>query len=80
MLRWTNLNMLAHYTHGFEADKLEAQGAEQTRPFRQHSQPGAGTGVGRGRKLVSDGGRYRIRTYDFHRVKVATCFVIRELR
>jgi hypothetical protein len=27
MLRWTNLNMLAHYTHGFKADKLEAQGA-----------------------------------------------------
>jgi integrase len=27
MLRWTNLNMLSHYTHGFKADKLEAQGA-----------------------------------------------------
>lgn len=27
MLRWTNLNMLAHYTHGFKADKLEAQEA-----------------------------------------------------
>ena len=27
MLRWTNLNMLAHYTHGFQTDKLEAQGA-----------------------------------------------------
>ena len=27
MLRWTTLNMLAHYTHGFKADKLEAQGA-----------------------------------------------------
>jgi integrase len=27
MLRWTNLNMLAHYAHGFKADKLEAQGA-----------------------------------------------------
>ena len=26
------------------------------------------------------GGRYRTRTYDFHRVKVATYFVIRELR
>lgn len=26
MLRWTDLNMLAHYTHGFETDKLEAQG------------------------------------------------------
>ena len=26
MLRWTNLNMLVHYTHGFKADKLEAQG------------------------------------------------------
>jgi len=26
MLRWTNLNMLAHYTHRFKADKLEAQG------------------------------------------------------
>ena len=27
MLRWTNLNTLAHYTHGFKTDKLEAQGA-----------------------------------------------------
>ena len=27
MLRWTNLNMLAHYTHGFKTDKLEAQSA-----------------------------------------------------
>jgi integrase len=27
MLRWTNLNMLSHYTHGFKEDKLEAQGA-----------------------------------------------------
>jgi integrase len=27
MLRWTNLNMLSQYTHGFKADKLEAQGA-----------------------------------------------------
>jgi integrase len=26
MLRWTNLNMLAHYTHGFKHTKLEAQG------------------------------------------------------
>ena len=25
MLHWTNLNMLAHYTQGFKADKLEAQ-------------------------------------------------------
>jgi hypothetical protein len=27
MLRWANLNMLAHYAHGFKSDKLEAQGA-----------------------------------------------------
>ena len=27
MLRGTNLNMLAHYAHGFKSDKLEAQGA-----------------------------------------------------
>jgi integrase len=27
MLRWTNLNMLAHYAHRFKADKLEAQRA-----------------------------------------------------
>src|ERR1035437_880348 len=27
LLRWTNLNMLSHYTHGFKEDKLEAQGA-----------------------------------------------------
>jgi integrase len=26
MLRWTNFNMLAHYSHGFKSDKLEAQG------------------------------------------------------
>lgn len=27
MLRWTSLNMLAHYTHSFNKEKLEAQGA-----------------------------------------------------
>jgi integrase len=27
MLRWTNLNMLAHYAHSFQSDKLEAQGS-----------------------------------------------------
>ncbi len=26
MLRWTTLNMLAHYAHGFKSDKLEARG------------------------------------------------------
>jgi hypothetical protein len=31
MLRWTNLNMLAHYTHGFKTEKLEAQGGCYTR-------------------------------------------------
>jgi integrase len=34
MLRWTNLNMLAHYAHGFKADKLEAQGAVLKRLVR----------------------------------------------
>jgi len=34
MLRWTNLNMLAHYTHGFKADKLEVQGAALKRLVR----------------------------------------------
>jgi hypothetical protein len=34
MLRWTNLNMLAHYTHSFKADKLEAQGAVLKRLVR----------------------------------------------
>jgi integrase len=32
MLRWTNLNMLAYYTHGFKADKLEAQGTVLEKP------------------------------------------------
>jgi integrase len=27
MLRWTNLDILAHYTHRLKTDKLEAQGA-----------------------------------------------------
>jgi integrase len=27
MLRWTNLNMLAHYAHSFSTEKLAAQGA-----------------------------------------------------
>ena len=27
MLRWASLNMLAHYTHSFNKEKLEAQGA-----------------------------------------------------
>ena len=31
-------------------------------------------------QVLENGGRYRIRTYDFHRVKVAKCFVIKELR
>jgi integrase len=35
MLRWTNLNMLSHYTHGFKADKLEAQGAVLGRLVRE---------------------------------------------
>jgi hypothetical protein len=35
MLRWTNLNMLSHYTHGFKADKLEAQGAGLERLVRE---------------------------------------------
>ena len=26
MLRWTNLNMLAHYAHGFRESRLQAQG------------------------------------------------------
>ena len=26
MLRWTNLNMLEHYAHGFKDSKVEAQG------------------------------------------------------
>jgi hypothetical protein len=40
MLRWTNLNMLVHYTHGVKADKLEAQGTvlKKTRSLRQYSQ------------------------------------------
>jgi integrase len=35
MLRWTNLNMLSHYTHGFKADKIEAQGAVLGRLVRE---------------------------------------------
>ena len=35
MLRWTNLNMLSQYTHGFKADKLEAQGAVLERLVRE---------------------------------------------
>ena len=31
-------------------------------------------------QVLENGGRYRIRTYDFHRVKVATCLVIKGLR
>jgi hypothetical protein len=45
MLRWTNLNMLAHYTHGFKADKLEAQGTvlEKLVGSRNTSESGART-------------------------------------
>jgi integrase len=57
MRRWTNLNMLAHYTHGFKADKLEAQGAV----LKKLARPANPSAVGRCRMLVSDGGRYRIR-------------------
>lgn len=34
ILHWTNLNMPAHYAHGFKADKLEAQGAVLERLVR----------------------------------------------
>ena len=40
MLRWTNLNMLAHYTHGFKADKLEAQGSVLKKLVRSSSPSG----------------------------------------
>ena|ERR1022692_1508712 len=33
-----------------------------------------------GKPKKTNGGRYRIRTHDFHRVKVARCLVIRELQ
>jgi hypothetical protein len=62
--------MLAHYTHGFKTDKLEAQGAVLKKTCVPATQAiGSRTGVGRDQDGVSDGGRYRIRTYDFHRVK-----------
>ena len=47
MLRWTNLNMLAHYTHGFKADKLEAQGTvlDKLVGSRNTSESGAESGA-----------------------------------
>jgi hypothetical protein len=43
MLRWTNLNMLSQYTHGFKADKLEAQGAVLGKLVREpNREPDAG--------------------------------------
>lgn len=38
-LRWTNLNMLAHSTHGFKADKLKAQGAVLKKLVRSGDTP-----------------------------------------
>jgi len=35
MLRWTNLNMISHYTHGFKEDKLEVQGAVLEKSVRE---------------------------------------------
>jgi len=35
MLRWTNLNMISHYTHGFKGDKLEVQGAVLEKSVRE---------------------------------------------
>jgi integrase len=42
MLRWTNLNMLAHYAHGFKSDKLEAQGAVLNKLVRSGVKSGVG--------------------------------------
>ena len=42
MLRWTNLNMLAHYAHGFKSDKLEAQGAVLDKLMKSGVKSGVG--------------------------------------
>ena len=42
MLRWTNLNMLAHYAHGFKTDKLEAQGAVLDKLMKSGVKSGVG--------------------------------------
>jgi integrase len=42
MLRWTNLNMLAHYAHGFKSDKLEAQGAVLDELVKSGAKSGVG--------------------------------------
>ena len=42
MLRWTNLNMLAHYANGFKSDKLEAQGAVLDKLVRSGVKSGVG--------------------------------------
>jgi integrase len=42
MLRWANLNMLAHYAHGFKSDKLEAQGAVLNKRMKSGVKSGVG--------------------------------------
>jgi hypothetical protein len=42
MLRRTNLNMLAHYAHGFKSDKLEAQGADLDKLVKSGVKSGVG--------------------------------------
>ena len=44
MLRWTNLNMLSQYTHGFKSDKLEAQGAVLGKLIREPKREPDGVG------------------------------------
>jgi len=52
----------------------------KTRRLPQYLRIGTRIGSQNPQKLVSYGGRYRILTYDFHRVRGARCFVIRELQ
>jgi integrase len=56
MLRWTNLNMLAHYTHGFKADKLEVHGTdlEKLVGSRNTSESGAESGTRTPKSSLSD--------------------------
>jgi hypothetical protein len=60
MLRWTNLNMLSQYAHGFKADKLEAQGTVLQKLVREPNRESDAEKYGRHEET---------RTPDLYRVK-----------
>ncbi|HYW39246.1 MAG TPA: tyrosine-type recombinase/integrase [Terriglobales bacterium] len=72
MLRWKNLNMLSHYTHGFKADKLEAQGAVLEKLVRESNRELESASKTATAAMIERYGRHvGTRTPDLYRVNLA---------